>query len=44
MTKEYTNVRFWKCALQVNSYSYIKYLGEDHALSEAKALIEGVAS
>ena len=34
MTKEYTKAQFWKCALQVNPHSYIKYRGEDHALSE----------
>ena len=36
MTEEYTRARFWKCALQVNSHSYIKYRGQDHGLSEAE--------
>lgn len=34
MTEEYTKARFWKCALQVNPYSYIKYRGKEHELSE----------
>ena len=34
MTEEYTRARFWKCALQVNSHSYIKYRGKEHGLSE----------
>ena len=36
MVKEYTKAQFWKCALQVNSYSYIKYRGRNHGLSEAE--------
>ena len=34
MTEEYTRAKFWKCALQVNPYSYIKYRGKEHELSE----------
>lgn len=34
MTEEYTKAKFWKCALQVNPYSYIKYRGKEHKLSE----------
>jgi len=34
MPEKYTKARFWKCALQVNPYSYIKYRGTDHNLSE----------
>lgn len=30
----YTVAKFWKCALQVNPHSYIKYRGQDHGLSE----------
>ena len=44
MTKEYTKAQFWKCVLQANSYSYIKYRGRDHELSEAQAIAEEVAS
>lgn len=36
MTEEYTRARFWKCALQVNSHSYIKYRGKEHGLSETE--------
>ena len=36
MTEEYTRAKFWKCALQVNPYSYIKYRGKEHELSEAE--------
>ncbi len=36
MIKEYTKAQFWKCALQVNSYSYIKHRGRNHGLSEAE--------
>jgi len=34
MSKEYTKARFWKCALQVNPYSYIKFRGADHDMTE----------
>ena len=34
MNEEYTKAKFWKCALQVNPYSYIKYRGKEHELSE----------
>lgn len=34
MTEEYTRAKFWKCALQVNPDSYIKYRGKEHELSE----------
>ena len=44
MTKKYTKAQFWKCALQVNSHSYIKYRGRDHGLSKAQAIAEEVAS
>ena len=27
---------FYKCALQVNPYDYIKYRGEEHQFEEAK--------
>jgi len=30
----YTKARFWKCALQVNPASYIKYRGKDHGMTE----------
>lgn len=32
----YTKAEFWKCALQVNPFSYIKYRGTDHGLTEAE--------
>ena len=34
MTEKYTKAKFWKCALQVNPYSYINYRGKEHELSE----------
>jgi len=34
ITKKYTKAQFWKCALQINPSSYIKYRGTDHNLSE----------
>ncbi|MCK5231286.1 MAG: ATPase, partial [Desulfobulbaceae bacterium] len=34
MNAKYTKARFWKCALQVNSHSYIKYRGTDHDMTE----------
>ena len=33
-TNKYTKARFFKCALQVNPSSYIKYRGQQQALSE----------
>ena len=36
MTEQYTRAKFWKCALQVNPYSYIKYRGKEHKLSETE--------
>jgi len=36
MTEKYTKARFWKCALQVNSASYIVYRGADHGMTEAQ--------
>ena len=33
--EKYTKAQFWKCALQVNPYSYnSKYRNKDHGLSE----------
>ncbi len=32
--QQYTKARFWKCALQVNPAGYIKYRGQEQALSE----------
>jgi DNA repair ATPase RecN len=34
MSKKYTKAQFWKCALQVNPFSYIKFRGTAHGLSE----------
>jgi len=34
MSEKYTKARFWKCALQVNPYSYIQYRGTTHGMSE----------
>lgn len=34
MSEKYTKARFWKCALQVNPHSYIKYRGTDHNMTE----------
>ncbi len=34
MTEKYTKARFWKCALQVNPYSYISYRGKEQVMSE----------
>lgn len=36
MTEEYTKAKFWKCALQVNLHSYIKYRGKEHGLTETE--------
>lgn len=32
MSKNYAE--FYKCALQVNPYSYIKYRGQEHEMTE----------
>ena len=34
MTETYTKARFWKCALQVNPYTYLAYRGEEQSLTE----------
>ncbi|NCC61038.1 MAG: DNA repair protein [Verrucomicrobiae bacterium] len=34
MNETYTKAQFWKCALQVNPYSYLAYRGEVQELSE----------
>ncbi|NDY71471.1 DNA repair protein [Desulfobacter hydrogenophilus] len=34
MTETYTKARFWKCALQVNPYTYLAYRGEEQRLTE----------
>ncbi len=34
MNEIHTKAQFWKCALQVNPYSYIKYRGTDHGMTE----------
>lgn len=34
MVEKYTKARFWKCALQVNPYSYIAYRGQKQVMSE----------
>ena len=34
MSRKYTKARFWKCALQVNPYGYIKFRGTDHGMTE----------
>ena len=34
MTETYTKARFWKCALQVNPYTYLAYRGEAQSLTE----------
>ncbi|MFP4165270.1 MAG: TrlF family AAA-like ATPase [Chitinispirillaceae bacterium] len=34
MNTTYTKARFWKCALQVNPYSYLAYRGQHQVLSE----------
>lgn len=36
MSRKYTKARFWKCALQVNPYSYIQFRGTDHGMTEEK--------
>ena len=33
MTEKYTKARFWKCALQVNSFRYSAYRGTDHGMT-----------
>jgi len=34
MSEKYTKAQFWKCALQVNPYNYIRYRGADHDMTE----------
>ncbi|WP_449245516.1 TrlF family AAA-like ATPase [Desulfobacca acetoxidans] len=34
MAEKYTKARFWKCALQVNSATYINYRGDAHGMTE----------
>lgn len=35
MSEQYTKARFWKCALQVNDFNYMKkYCGTDHGMDE----------
>jgi ABC-type lipoprotein export system ATPase subunit len=34
MNDTYTKAQFWKCALQVNSYDYIKLRGAGHGMTE----------
>ena len=34
MSRKYTKAQFWKCALQVNPYRYIRYRGTDHHMTE----------
>lgn len=34
MSRKYTKAQFWKCALQVNLYRYIRYRGADHHMIE----------
>jgi len=34
MSEKHTKAQFWKCALQVNPYSYINFRGTDHGMSE----------
>ncbi len=34
MPEKFTKAQFWKCALQVNPSTYVKYRGTDHNLSE----------
>lgn len=33
MIEKHTKAQFWKCALQVNPYNYIKYRGSDHGMT-----------
>lgn len=35
MNQSFTKARFWKCALQVNPYSYLAYRGQAQSLTEA---------
>lgn len=34
MAEQYTKAKFWKCALQVNPFDYIRYRGQDIATDE----------
>ncbi len=34
MGQTYTKAQFWKCALQVNPYSYLRYRGQNQSLTE----------
>ncbi len=34
MSRKYTKAQFWKCALQVNPHSYIRFRGTDHDMTE----------
>lgn len=34
MSRKYTRAKFWKCALQVNPFSYIRFRGTDHGMTE----------
>jgi len=36
MSKKYTKAQFWKCALQVNPYNYIRFRGTAHGMTEAQ--------
>ena len=36
MADMFTKAKFWKCALQVNPFNYIKYRGADHGMTEAQ--------
>lgn len=36
MADMFTKAKFWKCALQVNPFEYIKYRGADHGMTEAQ--------
>lgn len=36
ITMEYTQAKFWKCALQVNPAGYIKHRGQEQVLSESE--------
>ncbi len=36
MSEQYTKAHFWKCALQVNSFNYIRHRGADHGMNEAE--------
>ena len=36
ITMQYTQAKFWKCALQVNPAGYIKHRGQEQVLSESE--------